>query len=240
MLSGYIAGDSGSSDKQLSRPGPIKHEMPGYQLQHAYIRRRDLVGISFAPAAATFQLQPACSAGAAFQQGNQATLPVRRRLSKRPDSTQNSFRTSPTAVFRNWRGAWTVRREVDSRRAAEQSGSFAGMATFQPTAAAPHAEYLYREAGIFCTSCGSLRASRSYVYAFDEGSGPIDSFFVGQAGDRGSFFHTLHSLPLPDAAADVNDDAQGCTTQRATGQHPCRGDIYRASYTFELHGSCMA
>lgn len=153
---------------------------------------------------------------------------------------------SPTAahaaaVFREWRGKWTLRREVLSRRDSEPSGTFSGTAAFEPMAQGD--EYLYSEQGVFRVGRGQQQrqysASRRYIYTWDGGRQQIASFFVARAAERDYFFHTLQFLPMADSAAASATDCSRATLQ-ARGDHRCRDDLYSAAYTFELCRGSMS
>lgn len=147
------------------------------------------------------------------------------------------------AVFMEWRGNWTLQREVLSRRDGEPSGTFTGTAAFEPTV--QQHEYLYTEQGVFSIGRGQQQrrysASRRYIYAWDEGRRQIDSFFVARAAERDYFFHTLQFLPMADSAAAsaCANDCSGAALQ-ARGDHWCRNDLYSAAYTFEFCGGSMS
>jgi len=105
------------------------------------------------------------------------------------------------------KGNWTIDRSTNGFGYMLGSASFLPLSGDLPTLA-------YQETGVFVTAQGeNLNFYREYIYSLNKGI--IEVHFASQQKKQG-FFHALTF-----SSSNV-----------ATATHPCRDDLYRATYTF--------
>lgn len=124
-------------------------------------------------------------------------------------------------VFLGLEGDWQFSRTIVSRRASEPSGVVTGTCSFSKRASSggssggavcaanwvaerdpdhggidAAAEYFYLEQGVFKLASGpSMRARRTYIYAWDEERGRVSLYFAKADGSRDYLFHHLNFNP---------------------------------------------
>lgn len=150
------------------------------------------------------------------------------------------------AVFRSLLGTWKLERDLKSKLPTHPSGHFSGTAQFllrAPTkegvqcttteGAAPLCqdgesyEYLYIEDGDFTTDQGfGFRATRRYIYRYDEASGLISVWFAKPDDNKrvDYFFHQMEFEAPP-----AGGHAHGWP---AKSGHLCIDDYYNVKYKF--------
>ncbi|KAK7732548.1 hypothetical protein SLS53_008435 [Cytospora paraplurivora] len=169
------------------------------------------------------------------------------------------------AVFRSLLGEWQLERDLRSRLPSHPSGHWSGTASFllrQRTSDGrecvngggegraddddgdPSLEYLYVEEGTFTATNGlSFRATRRYVWRYDETSDKLSVWFVrtGEKYPRDDprraeeqrradyLFHELDFVVPPGHKKGIYDGEQGW---RAKSGHLCIEDYYDVNYEF--------
>ena len=152
------------------------------------------------------------------------------------------------AVFRSLLGEWKLERDLVSRLPTHPSGHFSGTAKFLPREAtrdgreAEHdaalesgndvgLEYLYVEEGMFTASNGlSFRATRRYVWRYDERKDKLSVWFVktDDAKRADYLFHQVEFI-TPDTETE-----SASKTWRANAGHLCIDDFYDVDYRFNF------
>lgn len=152
------------------------------------------------------------------------------------------------AVFRSLLGEWKLERDLVSRLPTHPSGHFSGTATFllrertRDGREAEHdavlekdddigLEYLYVEEGTFAASNGlSFRATRRYVWRYDEKKDKLSVWFVKTDDQKRAdyLFHQVEFI-IPDTEAE--DTPQ---IWRANAGHLCIDDFYDVDYRFNF------
>ncbi|KAI2619522.1 FAD/NAD(P)-binding domain-containing protein [Hypomontagnella submonticulosa] len=171
------------------------------------------------------------------------------------------------AVFRSLLGEWRLDRTLNSRLPSHPSGRFVGTARFllrEATAdglspstslggpGGPGLEYLYVEDGTFTARDNpglSFRATRRYVYRYDEGRDVLSVWFArtDDAMRADYLFHELEFL-IPDEEEDTGEAvATGAAVEEkrerrgrgkgkggwlAKASHLCVEDLYDVHYEF--------
>lgn len=141
------------------------------------------------------------------------------------------------AVFRSLLGEWNLERDIASQLPSHPSGHFSGTAKFllrDGTAdgresVAPGTdlgmEYLYIEEGDFKAYNGfTFRATRRYVYRYDEQADKLSVWFV-KTDDQKKADYLFHEVNF----AKPEDETKGWT---ATSGHLCIDDFYDVKYDF--------
>ncbi|KAI0817261.1 hypothetical protein GGR55DRAFT_673099 [Xylaria sp. FL0064] len=182
------------------------------------------------------------------------------------------------AVFRSLLGEWSLERDLVSKLPSHPSGRFVGTAKFllrtgtadgrehrfsdtgspkESDAAADASdmglEYLYIEDGEFAAAGTSMRfrATRRYVWRYDEGSDKLSVWFARTDDQMRAdyLFHELEFIPPPSLAADGTDGGQiqvpakdtrerrnslDARSERwyAKASHLCVEDLYDVHYDF--------
>lgn len=153
-------------------------------------------------------------------------------------------RTITRRIFDGLQGRWKLTRRIQSRSSVYPSGVLEGTATFEsrcPSDEASSAEYLYSEIGEFLTRDGlAMKATRKYVYRYNENRDKITVWFVKIADDStvDYFFHDLHFRDLVDSQRPRVDEDTGIVLS-ANGHHLCDKDDYTVEYGFVLSGSTL-
>ncbi|KAK3395379.1 FAD/NAD(P)-binding domain-containing protein [Sordaria brevicollis] len=152
------------------------------------------------------------------------------------------------AVFRSLLGEWKLERDLVSRLPTHPSGHFSGTARFllrertrdgrevEHDAALERdddigLEYLYVEEGTFTASNGfSFRATRRYVWRYDEKKDKLSVWFVKTDDQKRAdyLFHQVEFI-IPDTEAE--DATQ---IWRANAGHLCIDDFYDVDYRFNF------
>lgn len=145
------------------------------------------------------------------------------------------------AVFRSLLGDWKVERENVSR-SDHPSGRFVGTAKFLlregtsdgrqiPQDGDLGMEYLYIEEGDFTTNTGiTMRASRSYIWRYDEGKDVLSVWFT-KTNDKLKADYLFHDIEfiVPDG-----DEQQQTEGWKAKASHLCEKDLYIPHYQFNF------
>jgi hypothetical protein len=147
------------------------------------------------------------------------------------------------AVFRSLLGEWKLERDIVSKLPSHPSGHFSGTAKFLlrngtsdgreavTSAAGDDAdlgmEYLYIEEGDFKASNGlTFRATRRYVYRYDERRDKLSVWFV-KTDDQKRADYLFHEVDF----AKPEEEGKGWT---ATSGHLCIDDFYDVKYQFQF------
>ena len=156
----------------------------------------------------------------------------------------NVHEKRPTArvIFSEMKGAWALRRVLQSAIPTYPSGTFHGKALLTPrvpTETNYDAELLYSEEGELTTDAGfRLTGSRRYVYRYQAALDSISAWFV-KNDDNATVDYLFHELRFPENNDDHSlPNNQGLhATERAYGHHLCVEDYYAAEYSFEIQDS---
>ncbi|KAK3948858.1 hypothetical protein QBC32DRAFT_373222 [Pseudoneurospora amorphoporcata] len=160
----------------------------------------------------------------------------------------SSARFVAKAVFRSLLGEWKLERDLVSRLPTHPSGHFSGTARFllrertRDGREAEHdaalerddyvgLEYLYIEEGMFAASNGfSFRATRRYVWRYDEEKDKLSVWFVKTDDQKRAdyLFHQVEFI-IPDTEAEDAPQAW-----RANAGHLCIDDFYDVDYRFNF------
>ncbi|OAA71172.1 FAD dependent oxidoreductase [Cordyceps fumosorosea ARSEF 2679] len=150
------------------------------------------------------------------------------------------------AVFRSLLGTWELERDLTSKLPTHPSGHFSGTAQFLLRAITKEGvqcttkegvmprcqdgesyEYLYIEDGEFKTDQGfGFRATRRYVYRYDEASGAITVWFA-KPDDNKRVDYFFHEIEFEDPP--VGGHMHGWP---AKSGHLCIDDYYNVNYNF--------
>lgn len=147
------------------------------------------------------------------------------------------------AVFRSLLGEWKLERDIVSKLPSHPSGHFSGTAKFLlrngtsdgreavASAAADDAdlgmEYLYIEEGDFKASNGlTFRATRRYVYRYDERRDKLSVWFV-KTDDQKRADYLFHEVDF------AKPEEEG-KAWKATSGHLCIDDFYDVKYQFQF------
>jgi hypothetical protein len=149
------------------------------------------------------------------------------------------------AVFRSLLGEWKLSRRIASQLPSLPSGTFTGTAKFllrDGTADGRGAEtggteddlgmeYLYVEDGEFKADNGlCFRATRRYVYRYDEGKDSLSVWFV-RTDDQKRADYLFHEVEFVVPQPDEEEDGRGW---RAKSGHLCIDDYYDVGYEFRF------
>ena len=160
----------------------------------------------------------------------------------------SSTRFVAKGVFRSLLGEWKLERDLVSRLPTHPSGHFSGTARFllrertRDGREAEHdaalerdddvgLEYLYIEEGVFAASNGfSFRATRRYVWRYDEKKDKLSVWFVKTDDQKRAdyLFHQVEFI-IPDTDTEVAPQAW-----RANAGHLCIDDFYDVDYRFNF------
>ncbi|KAK3355492.1 FAD/NAD(P)-binding domain-containing protein [Neurospora tetraspora] len=160
----------------------------------------------------------------------------------------SSARFVAKAVFRSLLGEWKLERDLVSRLPTHPSGHFSGTARFllrertRDGREAEHdaaldrdddigLEYLYVEEGMFAASNGlSFRATRRYVWRYDEKKDKLSVWFVKTDDQKRAdyLFHQVEFI-IPDTETEGAPQAW-----RANAGHLCIDDFYDVDYRFNF------
>ena len=149
------------------------------------------------------------------------------------------------AVFRSLLGTWKLERDLISKLPSHPSGHFSGTAKFllrQKTTdglqcssneypvAEPDSEgleYLYIEEGEFKTDTGfGFRATRRYVWRYDEGRDALSVWFVNPDDEKRADY-LFHEIEFEQPADGKRDRGWS-----AKAGHLCIDDFYDVNYNF--------
>lgn len=143
------------------------------------------------------------------------------------------------AVFRSLLGEWKLERRINSLLPSHPSGRFSGTARFllrEGTADGRAEEedlgmeYLYVEDGEFKADNGmAFRATRRYVYRYDEQGDKLSVWFVRTDGQERADY-LFHEVEF-DVPPEGEDDGKGW---RAKSGHLCVEDFYDVKYEFRF------
>lgn len=178
-------------------------------------------------------------------------------------------RFAARAVFRSLLGEWRLERDLVSKFPSHPSGHWSGTARFllregtedglrcvsgggdngaagggEEAYGDPGLEYLYIEEGNFTASSGlTFRATRRYIWRYDEKSDKLSVWFV-RTGDKYGrddpkreeeqrradyLFHELDFAVPPGHKDGIYDEEKGW---KATAGHLCVEDFYNVKYEF--------
>ncbi|EGO52008.1 hypothetical protein NEUTE1DRAFT_89878 [Neurospora tetrasperma FGSC 2508] len=160
----------------------------------------------------------------------------------------SSARFVAKAIFRSLLGEWKLERDLVSRLPTHPSGHFSGTARFllrertRDGREAEHdaalekdddigLEYLYVEEGTFTASNGfSFRATRRYVWRYDEKKDKLSVWFV-KTDDQKKADYLFHQVEfvIPDTGTEDAPQAW-----RANAGHLCIDDFYDVDYRFNF------
>ncbi|KAJ3497732.1 hypothetical protein NLG97_g1678 [Lecanicillium saksenae] len=152
------------------------------------------------------------------------------------------------AVFRSLLGTWKLERDLKSKLPTHPSGHFSGTAQFLLRSQTKEGvqcttkegvtpfcedgesyEYLYIEDGEFKTDQGfGFRATRRYIYRYDEASGAITVWFA-KPDDNKRVDYFFHELEFDDPPASGGGHTHGWP---AKSGHLCIDDYYNVKYNF--------
>lgn len=175
-----------------------------------------------------------------------------RRLREDTHQTALAGLTTPRfvakAVFRSLLGTWKLERDLVSRLPSHPSGHFSGTARFLLRDKTPDGlqcakdglsgssscsgfEYLYIEEGEFTTNNFSFKATRRYVWRYDEDSDKLSVWFTKPEDEKrvDYLFHEIEFAPpvIEDGGRRVESDGW-----RAKSGHLCIDDYYDVNYNF--------
>ncbi|EGZ76816.1 FAD/NAD(P)-binding domain-containing protein [Neurospora tetrasperma FGSC 2509] len=163
-------------------------------------------------------------------------------------SGASSARFVAKAVFRSLLGEWKLERDLVSRLPTHPSGHFSGTARFllrertRDGREAEHdaalekdddigLEYLYVEEGMFTASNGfSFRATRRYVWRYDEKKDKLSVWFV-KTDDQKKADYLFHQVEFVIPDTETEDAPQAW---RANAGHLCIDDFYDVDYRFNF------
>lgn len=151
--------------------------------------------------------------------------------------------SSKKALFQGLQGKWLLRRNIKSAISTYPSGFFEGIAVLkarEPTDEAYDLEFLYSESGKFTAGQGFvMKATRRYVYRFQEKSNRITAWFVCPKDQSvvDYLFHVMDFEPLGRDLESVKDDSM--TKLCAIGHHLCIDDDYQARYEFHMRDATL-
>ncbi|KAK3488522.1 hypothetical protein B0T13DRAFT_406697 [Neurospora crassa] len=163
-------------------------------------------------------------------------------------SGASSARFVAKAVFRSLLGEWKLERDLVSRLPTHPSGHFSGTARFllrertRDGREAEHdaalekdddigLEYLYVEEGMFTASNGfSFRATRRYVWRYDEKKDKLSVWFV-KTDDQKKADYLFHQVEFVIPNTETEDAPQAW---RANAGHLCIDDFYDVDYRFNF------
>nr|CAE81933.1 conserved hypothetical protein [Neurospora crassa] len=163
-------------------------------------------------------------------------------------SGASSARFVAKAVFRSLLGEWKLERDLVSRLPTHPSGNFSGTARFllrertRDGREAEHdaalekdddigLEYLYVEEGMFTASNGfSFRATRRYVWRYDEKKDKLSVWFV-KTDDQKKADYLFHQVEFVIPNTETEDAPQAW---RANAGHLCIDDFYDVDYRFNF------
>ncbi|KAB5580279.1 hypothetical protein GE09DRAFT_431260 [Coniochaeta sp. 2T2.1] len=145
------------------------------------------------------------------------------------------------AVFRSLLGDWHLSRRITSKLPSHPSGSFSGTAKFLLRDGTPDGrpatttdelgqEYLYVEDGTFTADSGmSFRASRRYVYRYDEEADKLSVWFVRTDEQKRAdyLFHEVEFV-VPEEGTEEKEG------WKAKSGHLCIDDFYDVGYEFRF------
>ncbi|OIW34660.1 hypothetical protein CONLIGDRAFT_675627 [Coniochaeta ligniaria NRRL 30616] len=142
------------------------------------------------------------------------------------------------AVFRSLLGEWRLERRIVSKLPSHPSGTFSGTARFllrEGTADGREGggemgmEYLYVEDGEFRADSGLVfRATRRYVYRYDEGADRLSVWFV-RTDEQKRADYLFHEVEF-----DVPPKEDGGRGWTAKSGHLCVDDYYDVKYEFRF------
>lgn len=156
------------------------------------------------------------------------------------------------AVFRSLLGTWKLERDLVSRLPSHPTGHFSGTARFllrEKTAdglqcatdsssgsssPASGFEYLYIEEGEFTTNNFSFKATRRYVWRYDDESDTLSVWFTKPDDEKRAdyLFHEIEfEPPALDGDRRVKESGKGW---KAKSGHLCIDDYYDVKYSFRF------
>jgi len=148
-----------------------------------------------------------------------------------------SARFLAAAAFTAMQGRWVLRRTLTSFLPEFPSGKMQGVAWFHPRRSTDPkyiGEYLYVEEGTLKTDKGfELRASRRYVYRYNEEADTIRAFFVKEDGLTVDYFFNEAGFEAPRSDVEVTEGKSWV----ANGSHLCEKDMYESRYEFRFVGA---
>lgn len=184
-----------------------------------------------------------------------ATAPQKEQAALSLAQVERSVRAALTstkyvarAVFRSLLGEWKLERSLTSRLPSHPSGHFSGTARFllregtrdgreSSTPEDPGLEYLYVEEGDFRASNGlTFRATRRYVWRYDEGKDQLSVWFV-RTDDQKKADYLFHNVEFAGPSAGGGGGGKGW---RATAGHLCIEDFYDVGYEFRFEAVNLA
>lgn len=173
--------------------------------------------------------------GAGNEQATIALLDLHNTLS----SCMASGRYLARATFRAMQGRWSIRRTLKSALPCFPSGVLTGTAHLHPrypTDVAYDFEYLYIEEGDLTTEQGfTLKASRRYVYRYQESTDKITVWFVKDDGLSVDYLFNEMDFQLRNEDDVGAKDTATCVSKAS---HLCVEDLYNSVYNFRLRGWC--
>lgn len=151
--------------------------------------------------------------------------------------------SSQKTLFQGLQGKWLLRRNLKSAISSYPSGFFEGNAVLEardPTDEAYDLEFLYSESGEFSTEQGFvMKATRRYVYRFQEKSNRITAWFVCPK-DQSAVDYLFHVMDFESIGRDlVSVKNDNMTKLCASGHHLCIDDDYQARYEFHMRDAIL-
>ena len=158
-----------------------------------------------------------------------------KELQKAPPTASRQSSSVTKAIFSRLIGKWNIERTLESMISTYPSGTFRGTAHLSSrlsTDKAYDAEYVYVEEGQLTTYQGlSLRASRSYVYRFQEDTNSITAWFV-KSGKDAVVDYFFHRITFDETIGE--QASKKLAPYVASAHHLCVDDVYTVAYTFRL------
>ena len=141
-------------------------------------------------------------------------------------------------------GEWKLSRTIKSAVQTHPSGKLEGTAHLRlrdVTDRSFDRECIYSEQGDFISDMGfKMKATRQYVYRYQEGSDEISIWFVKTDGETVDYL--FHNLDFDGGATKSNflDGDLVPSDFTAAGHHFCKPDTYHPKYEFHLTGNALA
>lgn len=124
-------------------------------------------------------------------------------------------------LFKALRGQWSFSRKFKNMSSQKSLGTAKGMAIFSPI---ENNVLAYEEKGEFTAQSGStLSMEREYLYSYDPEKDTIEKHFSQDKKPNGLFYSLAFSSDR--------------LLKTATGDHLCKKDRYKASYSFQFEGT---
>ena len=157
---------------------------------------------------------------------------------------ENSAKTYKRRIFDAMIGDWKLSRTIKSAVPTHPSGRLQGSASLllrDVTDDSFDRECIYSEKGDFVTDMGfTMKATRQYVYRYQERSDEISIWFVKTDGETVDYI--FHNLDFEEEASfnDLLENKPVSSDFSAAGHHFCKPDTYYPEYAFHFVGDALS